>query len=505
MFIVKAEASEHMAAPEFGFQSPAGFTEWWVQQFGARIKQRIETCLHLYIANGWLNTENAGWRWQGRSVKEEKRVGRVTLDFRRWESYRTMPLIGGFSRGSLVCPALSFRCCSILASITHIGSQELDNCCFRLASPLLPVSTVYFPQSFSSAPLVLSPYQPRGEWRGRVCVFYRRQPSGSKTSLKWADAAPDGPAPPRDETSAAAGTLRAGMFVWCFLVSRRFIPISCDDNDIYKMIFNYRYKRRPTVKRASRQGESCSIPGGVASREGSLPDFRMWESCRTMPLVGGFFLGVLPFLPVLSFRRCSSFIGSQDLDVKNRPDHFTHAQLPLWTRERERERERGRRVPRAGRRLVSVGTPLPSHPSRLGAVLMTTRRPVSRETRSTAPAARMAISSLPGDLPYLFEHTQQRAAWDTAPELTATSCGYNSSHPVWHALYECLQYIHGDSSPFLLQPFHEVSNGFWPRLTSPHPAIQFVPNMFYRVVVGALHGPVHSANIVVGVPLHSSP
>ncbi|KAJ8865840.1 hypothetical protein PR048_033362 [Dryococelus australis] len=32
----------------------------------------------------------------------------------------------------------------------------------------------------------------------------------------------------------------------------------------------------------------------------------------------------------------------------------------------------------------------------------------------------------------------------------ATSCGYNSGHPVWHALYECLQDIHGDSSPYLL-------------------------------------------------------
>ncbi|KAJ8897182.1 hypothetical protein PR048_002528 [Dryococelus australis] len=63
--------------------------------------------------------------------------------------------------------------------------------------------------------------------------------------------------------------------------------------------------------------------------------------------------------------------------------------------------------------------------------------------------------------------------------------------------------IHGDSSPFLLQPFHELSNGFWRRLTSPHPAIQLVPNMFYRVAVGALGGPVQSANIVVGVPLHS--
>ncbi|KAJ8882372.1 hypothetical protein PR048_014176 [Dryococelus australis] len=60
----------------------------------------------------------------------------------------------------------------------------------------------------------------------------------------------------------------------------------------------------------------------------------------------------------------------------------------------------------------------------------------------------------------------------------ATSCGYNSSHPVWHALYECVQDIHGDSSPFLLQPFHELSNVFWPLLTSPYSAIQFVPKMF---------------------------
>ncbi|KAJ8871056.1 hypothetical protein PR048_027360 [Dryococelus australis] len=61
--------------------------------------------------------------------------------------------------------------------------------------------------------------------------------------------------------------------------------------------------------------------------------------------------------------------------------------------------------------------------------------------------------------------------------------------------------IHGDSSPFLLQPFHELSNGFWPRLTSPHPGFQFIPKMLNRVEVGALGGPVQSANIVVGVPL----
>ncbi|KAJ8880316.1 hypothetical protein PR048_016782 [Dryococelus australis] len=40
----------------------------------------------------------------------------------------------------------------------------------------------------------------------------------------------------------------------------------------------------------------------VQSQAGSLPDFRKWESCRTMPLVGGFSRG-LP--PPPSFRHCS--------------------------------------------------------------------------------------------------------------------------------------------------------------------------------------------------------
>ncbi|KAJ8887811.1 hypothetical protein PR048_014029 [Dryococelus australis] len=48
--------------------------------------------------------------------------GRVTPDLRTWESCRTIRLVGGSSRGSPVSPALSFRRCSILASITLIGS-----------------------------------------------------------------------------------------------------------------------------------------------------------------------------------------------------------------------------------------------------------------------------------------------------------------------------------------------------------------------------------------------
>ncbi|KAJ8882846.1 hypothetical protein PR048_014660 [Dryococelus australis] len=46
-------------------------------------------------------------------------------DFRKWESCRTMPLVGRFSRGSPVSPTPSFRCCSIFTSITLIGFHNL--------------------------------------------------------------------------------------------------------------------------------------------------------------------------------------------------------------------------------------------------------------------------------------------------------------------------------------------------------------------------------------------
>ncbi|KAJ8879108.1 hypothetical protein PR048_019714 [Dryococelus australis] len=59
-----------------------------------------------------------------------------------WESCRTMPLVGGFSRGSPISPAPSFRRRSILTSITHIGSLDL-----AVKSPLLPP----FPYPYSPA------------------------------------------------------------------------------------------------------------------------------------------------------------------------------------------------------------------------------------------------------------------------------------------------------------------------------------------------------------------
>ncbi|KAJ8881341.1 hypothetical protein PR048_017822 [Dryococelus australis] len=58
----------------------------------------------------------------------------------------------------------------------------------------------------------------------------------------------------------------------------------------------------------------------------AVPDFRMWESCQTMPLVGGFSLGS-PAFPTLSFWRSSTNFNhlhrSQDLAVKCLPNLFT--------------------------------------------------------------------------------------------------------------------------------------------------------------------------------------
>ncbi|KAJ8885535.1 hypothetical protein PR048_011733 [Dryococelus australis] len=71
---------------------------------------------------------------------------------------------------------------------------------------------------------------------------------------------------------------------------------------------------------------ACSPPtkANRAQYPAGSPDFRKWESCRTLPLVGGF-SRVSPISPSPSFRRRSIFssitlIGSQDFAVKIRPN-----------------------------------------------------------------------------------------------------------------------------------------------------------------------------------------
>ncbi|KAJ8875127.1 hypothetical protein PR048_023020 [Dryococelus australis] len=55
------------------------------------------------------------------AIRAQSPAGSIP-DFRMWESYRKMPLVSGFSRGSPVSPTLTFRHCTILTSVTLIGS-----------------------------------------------------------------------------------------------------------------------------------------------------------------------------------------------------------------------------------------------------------------------------------------------------------------------------------------------------------------------------------------------
>ncbi|KAJ8885885.1 hypothetical protein PR048_012091 [Dryococelus australis] len=72
---------------------------------------------------------------------------------------------------------------------------------------------------------------------------------------------------------------------------------------------------------------------------GSLPDSRMWESCRTMPLFAGFSRGS-SVSPALVFRCCFiltslrphrlSIPRCRNLNLKSRPNLFTHSTLLLF-------------------------------------------------------------------------------------------------------------------------------------------------------------------------------
>ncbi|KAJ8894052.1 hypothetical protein PR048_006662 [Dryococelus australis] len=62
-----------------------------------------------------------------------------------------------------------------------------------------------------------------------------------------------------------------------------------------------------------------------------LPDFRFWESCWTMPLVGGFSQGSpfpRPFIPALLHATSITLIGCQGMTFKNSPNVVTS--LPAW-------------------------------------------------------------------------------------------------------------------------------------------------------------------------------
>ncbi|KAJ8879866.1 hypothetical protein PR048_020483 [Dryococelus australis] len=74
------------------------------------------------LAQGATVAERLAHSPPTRAIRIQSPAG--SLDFRKWESCRTMPLVCGFSLGSLISPAPSFRHRSILASITLICSKR---------------------------------------------------------------------------------------------------------------------------------------------------------------------------------------------------------------------------------------------------------------------------------------------------------------------------------------------------------------------------------------------
>ncbi|KAJ8891643.1 hypothetical protein PR048_004171, partial [Dryococelus australis] len=126
--------------------------------------------------------------------------------------------------------------------------------------------------------------------------------------------------------------------------SNRFTPFGSQDHDVKShpnlQIFSLTHSRRcngegffPTLTIPSmRNWLHYSPPKAYRVRfpAGSPPDYRMWESCRTMPLVGGFSRGSpvspRPCYPALLHTKPHfTLIGSQHLDVKSRPNLSTHS------------------------------------------------------------------------------------------------------------------------------------------------------------------------------------
>ncbi|KAJ8865844.1 hypothetical protein PR048_033366, partial [Dryococelus australis] len=97
------------------------------------------------------------------------------------------------------------------------------------------------------------------------------------------------------------------------LLHRRKAP-KCHNNQIYRgAMVAERLAHSPPTKKDLAQSPPVS------------PDFRKWESCRTMPLVSGFPRGS-PAFPAPSFPSIT-LIGSQDIAANSRPNLLPHSDL----------------------------------------------------------------------------------------------------------------------------------------------------------------------------------
>ncbi|KAJ8866576.1 hypothetical protein PR048_032435 [Dryococelus australis] len=166
---------------------------------------------------------------------------------RKRESCPTMPLVGGFSRGSPVSRALAFRSRYIILSFhphrLSIPRQQTFTRQPRQVRSELLISTT------AGTPIIL------------ISVF------PSTTSL----------------------------------VANMMDMLAVLHNVRYWLVISHRTLTLPAFQ--APPPEERSTPHNF--RAGSLPESRKWESCRAMLLVGGVFLRGIARFPVLPFRRCS--------------------------------------------------------------------------------------------------------------------------------------------------------------------------------------------------------
>ncbi|KAJ8879993.1 hypothetical protein PR048_020614 [Dryococelus australis] len=283
-------------------------------------------------------------------------------DFRNWEPCRTMPLVGGFSRGSPFSPASSIRRCSILTSfhphwlsLFHIFlrmelksqqpdehdttgrhddrarqnityfiqcSQYHDEICTtnesdttesRIEPTFVGVSGLKFGRANITVTLIVKCRRVGfvGHHDVKVC------------GNVWIHFAGGKPGPDEQMT-----TKKFPVQDWPH--NSRYVPVPSTRHHGWVLHYTTPVPNfiLPTGAAVAEQRSARSPPtkaNRFQSTAGS-PDFRKWESCQMMPLVGGFSRGS-PVSLVPSFRRRSTLtpivlIGSPDLAAKSRPNLF---------------------------------------------------------------------------------------------------------------------------------------------------------------------------------------
>ncbi|KAJ8875359.1 hypothetical protein PR048_023254 [Dryococelus australis] len=234
-----------------------------------------------------------------------------SLDVGKWESCRTMPLVGGFSRASPVSHTPSFRSCSKFASITFLGSQDLA----VKSRPNLFTHSLF--TQTRPKEIVLSI---------RVGIPHvgivpddadgRRVFSSSRFPCPCIPALLHTPYSPRF-TLIGSHDLDFNNFPHLFTIYLHKFENTISHGS--KIVHVFFLKKKKTNGAAVVKWLARSPPATASSPAG-FPDFRMWESYQAMPLISGFYRGS-PVSPALSFRQCSilafiTLIGSQDLAVK---------------------------------------------------------------------------------------------------------------------------------------------------------------------------------------------